>query len=132
MNEINKRKILPVITGILTIFTDFYIVPVFFMRSVDDLIWMSLMALFPAAICLWLMYFTEKCPPKAVFLSLLTEIAIIIIFYKPIGTFLGYKLTSLQWDLIGFIQYFMFTFGCILAATTVQFLSLWIAWKVKK
>ena len=132
MTKLSRKIFYPVLCGILTALTDFYIIPRFFMRGLEDFLWMMLMALIPAVISVLLQHFTDKIPPRSVFLSLFTEVLIAVIFYKPIGTFLGYKLVSFERDLIEFIQYYMFTFGCAFAATASQFVSLWIIRKVKK
>ncbi|MBE6037657.1 MAG: hypothetical protein E7218_00415 [Anaerofustis stercorihominis] len=132
MTKLSRKIFYPVLCGILTAVTDFYIIPRFFMRRLEDFLWMMLMALIPAVISVLLQHFTGKIPPRSVFLSLFTEVLIAVIFYKQIGTFLGYKLVSFEWDLIEFIQYYMFTSGCAFAATASQFVSLWIIRKVKK
>ena len=68
------------------------------------------------------------------FMAIITGIVITIVglvFLEPISLFLGYRIQSLSQDLFAFVAYIMFAVGWSIAATFVQFITLFALEKFK-
>jgi len=120
----NHSKFLSALCGAITCGLHFFLIPRFFMRGLPDPVWCALMLLLPIIPAVILLYAFKHCPPRTILWSLLAECSFVLIFHRPIGGFLGYRLYSLSWDLFDFIAYFMFTFGWALATALIQFIVL--------
>lgn len=128
---LKKPKVLSVLCGAITCGLHFFIIPLFFMRAVEDPIWVALMLLLPIIPAAVLLHVIEVCSPKSVFWSMLTECSLVLIFHRVIGGFLGYHLSSLTWDLFEYIAYLMFTLGLAIPTALIQFVALLLLSKYK-
>ncbi|MBQ7230867.1 MAG: hypothetical protein IJX04_08235 [Oscillospiraceae bacterium] len=131
MKKINK-KLLPWLNGLATALLIDLIIPVLFTRGVPDFIWIGLTFLLPLISAVWLLYFTDRQPPKAVFKGFLVEVVIALVFSHPLGRMWGYGITFLGWDLFDFVAYCIQFIGFALGATVVQFVILWLMHKESK
>lgn len=117
--------------GVITSALILWIIPCFFMRGVSDAVWGGLMLLLPCAAVIGLAKVFGGYPPKAVFGALLVECVISMVFYKPIASFLGYRIRSLSQDLFEFAAYIIFAVGWSAAATFAQFITLLVLEKYR-
>ena len=131
MKKINK-KLLPWLNGLATAALIDLIIPVFFTRAVPDFIWIALMFLLPIIPAVWLLYATDRQPPKAVFKGFLVEVVIALVFCGPLGSMWGYGRGYFEMDLFDFIAYCIHFIGFALGATVVQFVILWLLRKEEK
>ena len=127
-----RQRIFSAFCGVATSALQLYLIPRFVMRGVEDVVWGLLMVLLPAAAAVVLLHIIGKCPPRAVFWSLLVEWGIAFVFHRPIGDFLGYRIRSIAWDLFDLIAYLMFAFGWAAAATLAQFVVLFVLTKCRQ
>jgi len=127
-----RQRALSVACGAITFALIFYLVPVFLMRAVEDVIWGALMILLPVIPAVLLLHTVGGCSPKAVSWCFLTECLIALVFHREVGSFLGYRLLSWEWDLFDYIAYYMFTLGFSAAATLAQFTALYMIRKSGK
>lgn len=131
MRKLHK-KYLPWLNGLLCAALMDVIIPLLFVRAVPDFIWIGLMLLLPLIPAVWLLYFADKLPPKAVFKSFLAEVVIALVFFHPLGRMWGYGMTAFGWDLFDFIAYCIHFIGFALGATLIQFVILWLMHKEAK
>lgn len=82
------------------------------------------MLVLPALVAVALLRGVGRCRPSIVFWGFLAECAVALVFCRPIGAFLGYRLESFAWDLFGFLAYGLFVLGWAAAATLAQLAAL--------
>lgn len=132
MCKINK-KYLPWLNGLASAALIYLIIPLVFVRGVPDFIWIALMFILPVIPAVYLLFMTDRQPPKAVFKGFGVECLIAVIFFYPMGRMWSYGPRALaEWDLFDFIPYFIHTIGFALGATLVQFIILWLLHKESK
>ncbi|MBQ2697980.1 MAG: hypothetical protein IJF59_04825 [Clostridia bacterium] len=110
--------------GAVTAALQFWFIPNFLARGVPDAVWMALMVILPAAAAVALFQAAGAVRPCALLWALLTEVAAALLFHRPLGGLLGYRLESFQWDLFDFVAYGFFTLGWAVAATVAQLVTL--------
>lgn len=131
MRKINK-KYLPWLNGLLTAALIDVIIPVCFVRAVPDFIWIGLMCLLPLIGAVWLLYFVDRQPPKAVWKGFLLEAIIALVFCGPLGSMWSYWRGYADIDLFDFIAYCIHFLGFALGATLVQLVVLWLMGRESK
>ena len=129
MKKINK-KLLPWLNGLASAALIDLIIPLLFVRAVPDFIWIGLMFALPVVPAVYLLYMTDRQPPKAVFKGFLLECLIALVFCGPLGSMWGYGRGYFEMDLLfDFIPYCIHFIGFALGATLVQFIILWLMHK---
>ena len=121
-----------VLCGIICFLTDFYLIPLFFMKGIEDMIWMSLMLVLPLFHAVVMMGTVGKCEAKHVFFSLLIQLVMAIVLFVPTGTMLGFRLVSFEEDFFDWIAYAGYLFGWIAAVSILQYIVLKLMDKLKR
>lgn len=124
MKQNYDEIIVAVVCGVLSAFIDFYFIPMFLARGVEDYIWMTLMVVLPVIVSVVIMKYSYQCQAKSVIWSFATQIVLVLVFHSIIGNILGYKLGDLNWYLFEWLAYGIFVFGWISATSVVQYIVL--------
>lgn len=95
----------------------FYVIPVFFAKGTEDVLWMSLMVVLPALVAVVML---ERVRPVWVFLGLPIHYALLFLLAPPLSRLWG---SSIEHPL-GWASYIGSTFVWPLVVTTVQFFAL--------
>lgn len=122
MKRINK-KYLPWLNGLFSAVVMYLMIPLI-ARGIPDFIWIGLALLLPLIPAVWLLFFVDRQPPKAVWKGFLVEVAIALVFCGPLGSMWSYWRGYAGIDLFDFIAYCMHFLGFALGATLVQFVIL--------
>lgn len=128
MKRIDK-KYPPWLNGLLSAALMDLVIPLLFVRAVPDFIWISLTLLLPLIPAVWLLFFADRQPPKAVWKGFLVEVIIALVFCGPLGSMWSYWRGFSGIDLFDFIAYCIHFIGFALGATVIQFVILWLLHK---
>ena len=130
MKRIDK-KYLPWLNGLLSAVVMYLMIPLI-ARGVPDFIWIGLALLLPLVPAVWLLFFVDRQPPKAVWKGFLVECFIALVFCGPLGSIWSYWRGYAGIDLFDFIAYCMHFLGFALGATLIQLVILWLMHKESK
>lgn len=125
-----KNIVFATLNGAVSFFVMFYFIPLFFMKGVEDYIWILLMLVLPLVLSILLLRVFSKCENKHILYSIAIECILAIVLYSLTGSILGFELGSFSKDLFDWIGYIVYVFGWIAASSALQYIVLKMIHKI--